>query len=332
MKYFLKRLGMFTGLMLLCVGQSAAQIEDGLIHQKDTLPNLTDWFLSTGDWHQNQQLYIKEIGNGTDTVIMLHGGWGGDHAGLVGATQGLTDDYRFIFYDQRGSLRSPFPDSLITYDHHIEDLELLRKELNISKLSIVAHSMGTILASAYAQKYPKHVKKLVLIAPAYLKNPIPEEDITLLNQEQQAFQTFLNRPELTQELNRYHLLRSDPPLSSREETSKFRISFAARMLYDVANWHQLQGGRALYKGKVFQLTAQTYPAEGWDFPGFFNSQQFPIHVIQGDHDFLDFGGQLISKWMKDIPTVQLTSIPKAGHVVWIDQAESFRNALAKALK
>ncbi len=47
-------------------------------------------------------------------------------------TKGLTDKYHFIFYDQRGSLRSPVPDSLISYENHIEDLELLRKELKYS--------------------------------------------------------------------------------------------------------------------------------------------------------------------------------------------------------
>src|SRR5688500_18109892 len=70
------------------------------------LPPLDDWFLSTGSWADDPQLYVREVGSGRP-VVMLHGGWGAEHAGLVEAIKGLESGFRFIFYDQRGSLRSP---------------------------------------------------------------------------------------------------------------------------------------------------------------------------------------------------------------------------------
>lgn len=296
------------------------------------LPALTDWFLSTGNWSSDPQLYVYELGTGPDTVVMLHGGWGAEHRVIINMTKGLTDKYHFIFYDQRGSLRSPVPDSLISYDNHIEDLELLRKELKINKLTIVAHSMGAVLASAYASKYADQIAKLVFISPAYLKNPIPEEDLVLLNESQSKFQEFFKRPEIAEELNTYSLSRNSPALSSKEESTKFRIYFAARMLYDVRNWQKLRGGRTLYKGHVFPLTAETYPESGWDFPAFFQKQKIPLTLIMGDHDFLDFGAHLNSKWAKQIPQAKLTQIKEAGHFLWLDQPNSFKQALEEALK
>ena len=308
------------------------------IHQKavnghqEKLPSLKDWFLSTGDWQNNPQLYVRELGVGSDTIVMLHGGWGGEHSGLIAAVMDLTDQFHFIFYDQRGSLRSPFPDSLITFTHHIEDLEVLRKELKLNKLHIVGHSMGAVLASAYASTYPDRIRQLTLLAPAYLKNPIPEEDQNIHHRQQQLLQVFLDRPEVMQELDKYTLNRKDPPLSSKEETSKFRINFSRRMLYHISKWSDLMGGRALYKGHVYGLTAQTYPDFGWDYLKEFQDDAYPVSIIVGDHDFLDFGNGLIKKWVSGLPQVKLSIIENAGHIIWVDEAEVFRAELLEHLK
>ncbi len=300
-------------------------------NQKEHLPAMTDWFLSTGDWHNDPQLYVYEFGSGTEIIVMLHGGWGGDYSGLLEVVQNQESKYRFIFYDQRGSLRSPFPDSLITFDEHIEDLERLRKALRQEKLTIVGHSMGAVLASAYATKYPQQIKRLVLLAPAPLKNPISKVDEELVRNDT-LLQAFLNRPSVMDELNKYALDRKSPPLTSQEETSKFRINLARRMLCDVHNWNKLQGGRSLYKGNVFELTANTYPPEGWDFIQEFKKYTYPVRIIGGDHDFLDFGNHLIKKWSIDVPNLKLTTIKNAGHIIWLDQPKEFENQLLRYLK
>jgi proline iminopeptidase len=250
----------------VCLVSTHAQVPQArtTAHRQLSLPRLTDWFLSTGRWDDDPQLYVREFGEGATPVIMLHGGWGAEHSGLVDAVKALGDRYRFIFYDQRGSLRSPSPDSLITFDRHIDDLERLRQELRLDKLTIVGHSMGAVLASAYASKYPNRVEQLILLSPAPLKNPIPEGDNAARHEGYQASQVFLNRPEVAQELARYSLTRTDSPCLLERRRPKFRINFARRMLYDVRNWRLLTGGRALYKGHVDQLTSKTYPSSGWD--------------------------------------------------------------------
>lgn len=291
---------------------------------------IKDWFLSTGNWQTDPQIYVCEFGTGADTVIMLHGGWGGDHSGLIPAVAGLSNQFHFIFYDQRGSLRSPFPDSLISFDQHIEDVERLRKELNLGRVTIVAHSMGAVLASAYAAKYPARIKKLVLLAPPSLKNPLPDDEKKLQEQSGAALQAFLDRPEVGRELEKYALNR--PSLSSREETLKWRIGLYKRMLYDASKAPQLLGGRAMYKAHVFTLTANTYPASGWNYINEFGKHSYPVTIILGDHDFLDFGAVLAKKWTSEVPRIKFHLVQKAGHLLWIDQPEAFLKQLAAALK
>ncbi|MEX0289536.1 MAG: alpha/beta fold hydrolase [Flavobacteriaceae bacterium] len=295
------------------------------------LPSLKDWFLSTGNWQTSPQIYVREFGKGKDTILMLHGGWGAEHTGMISAVKSLEDEYKFIFYDQRGSLRSPFPDSLITFNSHIEDIELLRKALPLNKLRIIGHSMGAVLASAYAAKYPDRVRQLILLAPAQLKNPIPEEDSELQQIAFQKFQEFMKRPEVALEKEKYGLSKAESNLSSKEQTALFRINFAQRMLYNVDRWVELMGGRALYKGHVFGLTANTYPQDGWDYINRFSKGNYPVSIIAGDHDFLDFDNLLVKKWIKEIPSIELSIINKAGHIIWVDQPDIFDQTLRRAL-
>lgn len=92
----------------------------------------------------------------------MHGGFGADYSYMVDATEGLHDKFRFVFYDQRGSLRSPAKLEDVSIEKHIEDLETLRIQLGEEKINIFAHSMGTVLAMLYLEKYPDHVKRMIL--------------------------------------------------------------------------------------------------------------------------------------------------------------------------
>lgn len=292
------------------------------------LPEMKDWFLPTGEWGSSPELYVVEFGTGPDTVVLLHGGWGGDYTGLISAVAGLEDEFHFMLYDQRGSLHSPSPDSLISFDNHIEDLELLRKALKLEKLSIMGHSMGAVLASAYATRYPEHIARLTLVTPAHLKTQFGEEEQEVYNLQSQNQQKYMNRPEIDQEIKKYELDQEN--LSPQQNTAKFRINFARRMLFDVKNWPGFTGGRSFYQGHVYSLTAQTYPEEGWDYIREFKEQTYPVSFIAASHDFLDFGNGLISKWSGEIQRSSLQIIPGAGHMIWIDQPVAFRNALRNA--
>ncbi len=314
---------------LIFPSHSVAQQERSV---REALPRQADWFLSTGDWQKDSQLYVREFGDGAETVIVLHGGWGAEHSGLVDAVKDLEHEYHFVLYDQRGSLRSPAPDASITYDRFIEDLELLRAELGDERVNFLAHSMGAVLASAYAAKYPDRIQRLVLVAPAYLKYPVPEEDQALKHKGYLASQAFAARPEVQRELDRYDLERSDRSLTSREETARYRIDLARRMLFDVKKWRHLTGGRATFNRRIGDVITPTYPSDGWDFLVHFSRGRYPVTIMVGDHDFLDFGTALLTKWTAGLANVRLTVVENAGHLIWIDQQRAFTRELRSALK
>lgn len=322
---------LFYCLFALTVQSQHQQNRPDLANQPKPLPGLKDWFLSTGKEGYSPQLYVREFGSGQDTLILLHGGWGGEHGDFLEAVRPLEGRYHFILYDQRGSLRSPCPDSLITFSNHIEDVERLRSELKLSKVHLVGHSMGAVLASAYATKYPQRIKQLTLLAPAYLKYPTPKADEQLQRQGYTALQPFIDRVEVAQELTKYGLTGNTADLSSREATSKSRIDLAKRMLYDVRKWPLMMGGGALYKERVFGLTEASYPKSGWDYIHEFTIQAYPVSILVGDHDFLDFGNLLLKKWVTPTNRIRLSIIEGAGHIIWLDQPGEFTKQLVRHL-
>jgi proline iminopeptidase len=110
------------------------------------------------------KLYYKIMGEG-EPVVILHGGPGFDHNYMLPLSQ-LADDYRVIFYDQRatGDSTGVADANSITVDNFVEDLEGLRKELNLGKIHVVGHSWGGGLAMYYGIKYPANLRSLILLA------------------------------------------------------------------------------------------------------------------------------------------------------------------------
>ena len=96
--------------------------------------NYQEWYLMTND---SLQLYVREVGTGKDTVIVVHDGFGANHDYLLDAIKGLENHYHFILYDQRGSVLSPAPPEKLAFQKDVEDLAVLIDQLKIKKSKII---------------------------------------------------------------------------------------------------------------------------------------------------------------------------------------------------
>lgn len=107
---------------------------------------------------------------GKPVVIVLHGGPGADYRYLLQPLKALADDYRVVFYDQRGTGLSPrVPAGDITLDGFIADLDAFVQAFGQGRpVHLIGHSWGAMLASAYAGAHPDKVDRLVLAEPAFL--------------------------------------------------------------------------------------------------------------------------------------------------------------------
>lgn len=100
-------------------------------------------------------------------LFMLHGGPGGDHLRFKQHSLELQGAAQLVFIDHRGCGRSKkTKPSDYTLENNIEDIEALRKLLGLKQICLLGTSYGGIVAQGYAIRYPKNLKKLILVATA----------------------------------------------------------------------------------------------------------------------------------------------------------------------
>ena len=92
----------------------------------------------------------------------------------------IRSNFTVITYDLRGHGRSPKPLTKFLLDDLVEDLEYLRKKLNFNKAYFAGHSLGGMIAPAYALKYPRHVLALGLFSTAAGRTKDDREKILTL--------------------------------------------------------------------------------------------------------------------------------------------------------
>lgn len=113
---------------------------------------------------ETHTLYVEESGSAEGIpVLFLHGGPGG---GTEPFHRRFFDPekYRIILFDQRGCGKSKPHGSLANNNTQalIEDIEKIRKHLNIEKWVLFGGSWGATLSLLYAQSHPDTVIALIL--------------------------------------------------------------------------------------------------------------------------------------------------------------------------
>jgi proline iminopeptidase len=102
-------------------------------------------------------------------LIVIHGGPRGDYSCLL-SLAALSDEYRVLFYDQRGSGLSP------REDHPDPSMEAFVRDLDSlvdlhgmgKKMRLIGHSWGGIMATAYLTRHPDKVSHAVVAEPGVL--------------------------------------------------------------------------------------------------------------------------------------------------------------------
>jgi proline iminopeptidase len=317
------------------------------------------WYMGMND-PDKPMLFMNSIGVG-DTVLVLHGGFGAAHSYLLNMIEPLTDEYYFVLFDQRGSLRSPAADSLLTYQQLVEDIEWIRQELKVDKLTLIGHSMGTRLAMSYADAYPGHVKNLVLVSAVDPALRIPEgiTDVFQLPplKFDMATEYLRSRAEVKKILSENNIIVNDDedlkPLTYKKRSDYWRINHASANIYDVSKWRQITGGMTLFNARTMRLLGGSMP-EPFDYTHSLREANVPITVIHGDHDFGNFEvlsyeelyrevidsaaaeipENIFPTWndyKPELPRLEVYSIEKAGHNPWIDRPGEVTQLLRRSL-
>lgn len=177
---------------------------------------------------EDARLFFRVIGEGTP-LVLVHGGPGMSHDYLAPQfIRLLADDYRLIFYDQRGSGRSTGVEDTtrLTMAQFVEDLGAVRRAFNLERMNLIGHSFGGLLAMYYASAYPSSLDKLLLLDP----NAASWE--LMWPYVRQTFKERRTEADLREMVEIWENSRSDPDAMERYSRLYFRPFFHDPALVD----------------------------------------------------------------------------------------------------
>jgi len=110
-------------------------------------------------------------GNGPP-ILMVHG-VGGNRQVWARVVEHLKAEFTCVSYDLRGHGRSPKPLGPFGLDDLVADLEEIRKRIGCDRAHVIGHSLGGMVAPAYARRHPDRVISVGLLSTAAARS---EED------------------------------------------------------------------------------------------------------------------------------------------------------------
>jgi len=115
------------------------------------------------------RLHAETYGDSSNPVIVvLHGGPGGDYRSQLGA-KALADTNFVVFYDQRGAgLSERVPAEDLTVPAYVAELDAVIDKYSPDRpVTLLGHSWGAMLATAYLGEAPERVERAILLEPGF---------------------------------------------------------------------------------------------------------------------------------------------------------------------
>lgn len=106
-------------------------------------------------------LNYKKLGESGSTIIILHGLLGSLDNWQTIAKQ-LSSTHQVYIVDQRNHGRSPHTDEM-SYEVLAQDMVEFCTQHQITKTTIIGHSMGGKVAMLIALQHPKLIEKLIVV-------------------------------------------------------------------------------------------------------------------------------------------------------------------------
>jgi len=104
-------------------------------------------------------------GDGYPVLLVI--GFGGKKEDWIAQFDELSEYFKVIRFDNRGSGKSDRPTEGYSIDSFVEDTKELMDYLNIDNTHIIGWSLGGMIVQNFVLTYPERVNKIVLIATNY---------------------------------------------------------------------------------------------------------------------------------------------------------------------
>jgi pimeloyl-ACP methyl ester carboxylesterase len=110
------------------------------------------------------ELAYLEMGDPRGRAVVLIHGYTDNARDWVPLIPYLSGKERLIVVDIRGHGRSSKPDCCYARVDFAYDIKLLLDALKVDRADVVGHSLGSVIAQTFAEYWPEHTRKVVLIS------------------------------------------------------------------------------------------------------------------------------------------------------------------------
>lgn len=319
--------------MSLLIFSSMSRADTGFRLENFDYPYPVERFSLTSQQQQLEMAYMdvapSKEANGK-TIVLFHG------KNFCAATwrdsiKALSEaGYRVIAVDQIGFCKSSKPlDYQFSFHQLAANTRALLAHLGVKDFSLLAHSMGGMLATRYALLYPEQVEALLMVNPIgledWLQKGVPYIEIDSWYQQQ---------------------LKLDAEGIKRYQQNTY---YAGEWRDDYDIWVAMLAGQfAAERDKSAWLSAKIYDMIlTQPVVHQFKDLQVPTWLFIGEQDntavgkgFADQAAQaalgnyseLAISSVSTIPDARLQLFPEQGHSPHIQSPEKFNQALLKALR
>jgi proline iminopeptidase len=316
-------------VVLIAVSPLAAQAGSNKQSRPEPIPKsaATEGYLTGAD---GVRLFYRKFGRGKSVVVFLHGGPGGTMNNgweMLPLAKGRT----VILYDQRGGGRSELVSDpkLLTAQHHVRDLEVLRRHFGLQRMSLLGISWGSGLAALYAAEHPERVERLLLVSP------MPVARIPFVQERAANIDAIIGKEavERRQEISRLMAAASDQEavaLCRESQGITFRAYLANQANLDHIRYRCGDTPPAAIRNRQVVSRAGLGSLGDWDFRPLLARLQIPALVFEGAKTSVPLNST--REWAATIPNARLLLIPNAGHEFWAEEPAAFINAAEQFLR
>jgi len=281
-------------------------------------------------------IYYEAFGRG-EPLVILHGGPGASHDYFLPYLLPLARKNRLIFIDERGSGRSQKIEnsSAYTVENMVEDVEAIRQELELGKISLLGHSCGGVLAQAYALKYQENLSHLILCSTFHSTKKMNEVLKNIMGKMAPELRIRIEKMEkaglyghgMDYEKNRYtseYMIAAwgegyFPYLYQNHPDPNYDPIANGNMAWDVYREMWGSNGEYIIDGNLASV----------EYGDRLYAIKVPTLITAGDNDECD--PSLSREMNGKIAGSKLVILPKSGHMTFVDQPSLFISAVDEFL-
>lgn len=296
-------------------------------------------------WEMGDGIRLCHFAQGQGrNILFIHGGPGYPPAQAYPGLSRLGEDYRVVYYHQRGCGKSTRPIDRFTSDSYFQnlktleqklglgaqvaDIERIRRLLGEDKLTIIGHSFGAFLAALYAAEFPERVRGLVLISPAtVLVMPSSEPDLfetvgrLLPASSKPGYEDFRKRYFDFRDI--WRKSEADLRALNAEFLPYYRQAAAAKRPLPAMSSPAEDNGGWMVQAMYFSMGRRH------DFRPALSAVKAPVLLIHGADDLQSEAGSDV--YLRAFPSARLAMIKNAGHFSFIDQPDEFASVTGRFL-